>query len=45
MTGPGASKGLNPIVEQKALKQPQALPYLSLVVRARAVAAREEAVL
>ena len=34
-----------PFVKQKALKQPQALPYLSLVVGARVIAAREEAVL
>ena len=40
-----ASNGLNPFFEQKALKRPQALPYLSVVVGARAVAAREEAVL
>ena len=44
-TGPEASNGSNPFVEQKALKQPQAFPYLSEVVGARAVAAREEAVL
>ena len=44
-TGPEALNGSNPFVEQKALKRPQALPYLLEVVGARAVAAREEAVL
>ena len=44
-TGPEALNRSNLFVEQKALKQPQALPYLSEVVGARAIAAREEAVL
>merc|ERR1711867_183027 len=44
-TGSAASNGSNPCFEQKALKQPQAFPYLSEVVGARAVAAREEAIL
>ena len=37
--------GSNLFFEQKALNRPQALPYLSDVVGARAVAAKEEAVL
>ena len=43
-TGPLADKGSKLLLEQKFLNRPQALPYLSDVVGARAVAAKEEAV-
>ena len=43
--GPLADIGSKLFLEQKVLNRPQALPYLSDVVGARAVAAKEEAVL
>merc|ERR1711954_406166 len=43
-TGPSADKGSKLLAEQKFLNRPQALPYLSVVVGARAVAAKDEAV-
>merc|ERR1711954_579040 len=42
-TGPSADKGSKLLVEQKFLNRPQALPYLTDVDGARAVAAKEEA--
>ena len=43
-TGPSTDKGSKLFSEQNVLNRPQALPYLSLVDGARAVAAKDEAI-